>query len=126
MQLDLFTATTTNIHQKASSIKGLATSLMWTDPFPCRAFIACSISARSPEALVEVTDLTSSKATSFWWMIICFNCVKVTKGIQNTLKTCKGQCSPAFLNEQIPLVTLTQLKQIIAHQKLVAFDYDYD
>jgi len=50
-------------------------------PLPCRAFIACSISARSPEGLVEVTGLTSSKATSFWWAIICFNCVKMTKGI---------------------------------------------
>jgi len=27
-----------------------------------------------------------------------------------------------LIKEQIPLVTLTQLKQIIAHQKLVAFE----
>jgi len=56
-------------------------SLAWPDPIPCRAFNACSISAYAPEGLVEVPDLTSSKATSFWWAIICFNCGKVTKGI---------------------------------------------
>jgi len=59
----------------------LFTSLAWPDPLPHRAFITCSISTRAPEGLVEVTDLTSSKATSFQWAIICFNFVKVTKGI---------------------------------------------
>jgi len=54
---------------------------MWPDPLLRRAFITCSISAHAPEGLVEVTDLTSLKATGFWWAIICFNCAKVTKGI---------------------------------------------
>jgi len=49
------------VHSSANRLLSFA----WPDPLPRRAFIACSISARAPQDLVEVTDLTSSKATSF-------------------------------------------------------------
>jgi len=53
-------------------------SLAWPYPLLRRAFIACSISARAPEGLVEVTAFTSSKGHQ---LLVCFNCVEVTKGI---------------------------------------------
>jgi len=85
-------------------------------------FITCSISTHAPEGLVEVTDLTSSKTTSFWWAIICFNCAKVTKRICwfEALEMLSA-LNVFLIKEQILLVTLAQLKQIITHQKLVAF-----
>jgi len=46
-----------------------------TNPLPCKMFIACSINARAPDGLVEVTYLT--KATGFWWVICSFEVLKM-------------------------------------------------